>query len=153
MHINGMSVACLRKQQRELVSAETTDAKREAFHAEVDETITSVINDVAAPQAYAIAAEKLTPFREDPKKANSLLIIDDNAGKIVLDMVLVQTLHRLDPNLKVLYGVCGGYTQRCCARGCGLCGDGPYRRNCGQRRRYLRNGTLVLLGILPNDDL
>lgn len=41
MHFNGMCVACLRKQQCELVPDETTDAKREAFHAEVDETIFS----------------------------------------------------------------------------------------------------------------
>ena len=64
-----------------------------------------------SPNSYAIDPEELKPFREDLERAKSLLIIGDNAGEIVFDIVLVETLHRLYPDLHVIYGVRGGNAQ------------------------------------------
>lgn len=64
-----------------------------------------------APQDFAIDPEELKPFAMELESAKSLLIIGDNAGEIVFDIVLVQTLHRLYPALHVIYGVRGGNAQ------------------------------------------
>lgn len=75
---------------------------------EVDSKLDEALN---TPQNYAIDSTELKPFREELENAKSLLIIGDNAGEIVFDIVLVQTLQRLYPNLHVIYGVRGGNAQ------------------------------------------
>ena len=76
-----------------------------------DEVDTKLDEALNTPQNYAIDSTELKPFREELENAKSLLIIGDNTGEIVFDIVLVQTLQRLYPNLHVLYGVRGGNAQ------------------------------------------
>lgn len=66
---------------------------------------------LCASQSFAIDPEELKPFASELERAKSLLIIGDNAGEIVFDIVLVQTLERLYPDLQVTYGVRGGNAQ------------------------------------------
>ena len=66
---------------------------------------------LCAPQSFAIDPAELKPFALELESAKSLLIIGDNAGEIVFDIVLVQTLKRLYPDLHVTYGVRGGNAQ------------------------------------------
>ena len=75
---------------------------------EVNSKLDEALN---APESFAIDPEELKPFILELERAKSLLIIGDNAGEIVFDIVLVQTLHRLYPDLHVIYGVRGGNAQ------------------------------------------
>ena len=75
---------------------------------EVDSKLDEALN---TPQNFAIDPAELKPFALELENAKSLLIIGDNAGEIVFDIVLVQTLQRLYPNLHVTYGVRGGNAQ------------------------------------------
>lgn len=50
-------------------------------------------------------------MREDISSAKSLLILGDNAGEIVFDMLLVEQLQKLYPALEVTYCVRGGNVQ------------------------------------------
>lgn len=76
------------------------------------EEVNSKLDDALdMPQNHAIDPTELRPFRTELEKANSLLIIGDNAGEIVFDIILVKTLHQLYPNLQVIYGVRGGNSQ------------------------------------------
>lgn len=75
---------------------------------EADSKLDEALN---APQDFAIDPEELKPFAMELESAKSLLIIGDNAGEIVFDIVLVRTLERLYPDLHVIYGVRGGNAQ------------------------------------------
>ena len=66
---------------------------------------------LAAPQNYAIKQEELEPFRAELERAKTLLIIGDNAGEIVFDIVLIKTLKELYPSLEITYSVRGGISQ------------------------------------------
>ena len=52
--------------------------------------------------------EACRQFRRDLEKAKSFLLITDNAGEIVFDMVLAETLKQKFPNLKITFLVRGG---------------------------------------------
>ena len=75
---------------------------------EADSKLDEALN---APENFAIDPAELKPFILELERAKSLLIIGDNAGEIVFDIVLVQTLQRLYPDLHVVYGVRGGNAQ------------------------------------------
>lgn len=75
---------------------------------EADSKLDEALNST---QNFAIDPAELEPFAKDLASAKSLLIIGDNAGEIVFDIVLVQTLQRLYPDLHVTYGVRGGNAQ------------------------------------------
>jgi uncharacterized protein with ATP-grasp and redox domains len=75
---------------------------------EVDSKLDEALNSM---QNFAINPAELEPFAKDLESAKSLLIIGDNAGEIVFDIVLIQTLQRLYPDLNVTYGVRGGNAQ------------------------------------------
>lgn len=63
------------------------------------------------PENYSIPENELAPFRCELEKAESLLIIGDNAGEIVFDIVLIKALKALYPKLRVIYGVRGAVSQ------------------------------------------
>lgn len=75
---------------------------------EAESKFDEALNDI---QNFAIDPAELKPFALELESAKSLLIIGDNAGEIVFDIMLVQTLQRLYPDLHVTYGVRGGNAQ------------------------------------------
>ncbi|WP_156786939.1 damage-control phosphatase ARMT1 family protein [Thermoanaerobacter wiegelii] len=53
--------------------------------------------------------EVYNKFREDIKKAEYILYLGDNAGEVVLDMLLIKEIKNYNPDVKIIFGVRGGY--------------------------------------------
>lgn len=53
--------------------------------------------------------EVYNKFREDIKKSEHILYLGDNAGEIVLDMLLIKEIKNYNPKVNIIFGVRGGY--------------------------------------------
>ncbi|MDE5722038.1 MAG: ARMT1-like domain-containing protein [Clostridia bacterium] len=56
---------------------------------------------ISAARRAVPNAETLESFKEKLKKANSLCVLHDNCGEIVLDKILIRVIKRLYPEIKV----------------------------------------------------
>ncbi len=80
------------------------------FGAFRDLDIADAIERLVAGEEHRIAREdssvfRLENFRRDAEKARTLLFITDNAGEIVLDMILMETLLAINPGLEITAAV------------------------------------------------
>ena len=80
------------------------------FGAFRDLDIAGAINDLVAGEDRMIDREngrffRLDDFRKDLKKAKNLLYITDNAGEIVFDMLLMETMKTLNPAIAITAAV------------------------------------------------
>jgi uncharacterized protein with ATP-grasp and redox domains len=74
------------------------------FHAiDIEKDIQSLIQN---PQMLAV--NHYQELARDLEKANTILIIGDNAGEIVLDRIMVETLKKVYPLKTLVYAVRGG---------------------------------------------
>lgn len=66
----------------------------------LDQEIDSIFETDFAINDYEI-------FKKELEKTNSLIILADNAGENVFDKILIKTLKKLYPNIKIYYGTRG----------------------------------------------
>lgn len=66
-----------------------------------------LLNDIKNFSAENLVINDIPDFRKALETAQQLLIIGDNAGEIVFDKLLIETLQRLYPKLEMIYAVRG----------------------------------------------
>jgi uncharacterized protein with ATP-grasp and redox domains len=80
------------------------------FGAFRDLDIADAIDRLVAGEEHRITREdssvfRLEDFRRDAEKSRTLLFITDNAGEIVMDMILMETLFAINPGLDITAAV------------------------------------------------
>ena len=67
-----------------------------------------LINDLNNFDPKNLVINDYQAFKKSIKKSNQILILGDNAGEIVFDKLLIETIKKIHPNLEVIYAVRGG---------------------------------------------
>ncbi|ADK79518.1 damage-control phosphatase ARMT1 family protein [Sediminispirochaeta smaragdinae] len=75
-------------------------------HLDIDETLTDLINGEESKLAsQSDSTFMLEAFRKELSNARSLLFISDNAGEIVFDMLLIEAIAALYPDISITVAV------------------------------------------------
>ncbi|MHA2283171.1 MAG: damage-control phosphatase ARMT1 family protein [Promethearchaeota archaeon] len=64
-----------------------------------------LISDIKSFNEEDLVINDYSTFKKSLKNAESLLIIGDNAGEIVLDKLLIETLKKSHPHINIIYSV------------------------------------------------
>jgi len=67
-----------------------------------------LINDLNNFDPKNLVINDYQAFKKSIEKSNQILILGDNAGEIVFDKLLIETIKELYPELEVIYAVRGG---------------------------------------------
>ncbi|MHA1150155.1 MAG: damage-control phosphatase ARMT1 family protein [Promethearchaeota archaeon] len=64
-----------------------------------------LINDIENFSMDDLVINDIPQFKESLEMTDNLLILGDNAGEIVFDKLLIETLHKIYPNLNIVFSV------------------------------------------------
>ncbi|MCH1942679.1 damage-control phosphatase ARMT1 family protein [Holdemania massiliensis] len=66
-----------------------------------------MLSDFHAPLTLAFTEDQTEALRQDCLQAKTLLMLGDNFGEVVVDKLLLEQIHQLNPKLNLIYAVRG----------------------------------------------